>query len=113
MLRSKLRNQFLKEGLETRIKYNKTRNICVSLGKKANQNYYRNLDLKEINRNKKFWATEKPLFSNKMKVSRKHFLDESGEIIRNGFNRYFVNMAPSMGVLTETFWATQTSLMIL
>lgn len=54
--------------------------------------------MKEINRNKKFWATEKPLFSNKMKVSRKHFLDESGEIIRNGFNRYFVNMAPSMGI---------------
>ena len=54
--------------------------------------------MKEINRNKKFWATGKPLFSNKMKVSRKHFLDESGEIIRNGFNRYFVNMVPSMGI---------------
>ena len=68
MLRTKLRNQFLKKRtLQARTKYNKQRNICVSLVKKAKQNYYENLDLKDINDNKKFWATVKPLFSNKIK----------------------------------------------
>ena len=67
MLRTKLRNQFLKKRtLQARTKYNKQRNICVSLVKKAKQNYYENLDLKDINDNKKFWATVKPLFSNKI-----------------------------------------------
>ena len=40
MLRTKLRNQVLKKRtLEARIKYNKQRNICVSLVKKAKRNY--------------------------------------------------------------------------
>ena len=68
MLRTKLRNQFLKKRtLDARTKYNKQRNIFVSLVKKAKRNYYENLDLKDINDNKKFWATVKPLFSNKIK----------------------------------------------
>ena len=84
MLRTKLRNQFLKKRtLQARTKYKKQRNICVSLVKKAKQNYYENLDLKDINDNKKFWATVKPLFSNKIKSAENIFLDESGEIIRN------------------------------
>ena len=58
MLRTKLRNKFLKKKtLESRTKYNKQRNICVSLIKKAKRNYYENLDLKNSNDNKKFWAT--------------------------------------------------------
>ena len=68
MLRTKLRNQSLKKRtLETRTKYNKQRNICVSPVKKAKQIYYENLDLKDINDNKTFQATVKPLFSNKIK----------------------------------------------
>ena len=40
MLRTKLRNQFLKKTtLKTRINYNKQKNICVSLVKKAKRNY--------------------------------------------------------------------------
>ena len=55
MLRTKLRNKFLKKKTsESRAKYNKQRNICVSLIKKAKRNYYENLDLKDINDNKSF-----------------------------------------------------------
>ena len=55
MLRTKLRNKFLKKKtLESRAKYNKQRNICVSLIKKAKQNYYENLDLRDNNDNKTF-----------------------------------------------------------
>ena len=58
MLRTKLRNKFLKKNtLESRAKYNKQRNICVSFIKKAKRNYYENLDLKDINENQRFWAT--------------------------------------------------------
>ena len=81
MLRTKLRNQFLKKKtLEARTNYNKQRNICVSLVKKAKRGYYENLDLKVINDNKNFSATVKPLFSNKIKSAENIFLDESGEI---------------------------------
>ena len=68
MLRTKLRNQFLKKRtLEKKTKYNKQRNICVSPVKKAKRIYYENLDLKDIKDNKTFQATVKPLFSNKIK----------------------------------------------
>ena len=41
MLSSKLRNKFLKKKtLESRAKYNKQKNICVSLIKKEKRNYY-------------------------------------------------------------------------
>ena len=44
MLRTKQRNQFLKKRtLEARTKYNKQRNIRVSLVKKAKRDYYENL----------------------------------------------------------------------
>ena len=73
MLRTKLRTKFLKKKtLESRAKYNKQRNICVGLIKKAKGNYYENLDIKDINDNKKFWATVKPLFSNKIKSAEKY-----------------------------------------
>ena len=77
-------NKFLKKkALESRAKYNKQRNICVSLVKKAKQNYYENLDLRDNNDNKTFWATVKLLFSNKIKSAENIYLDESGKIIRN------------------------------
>ena len=58
MLKTKLRNQFLqKRTLEARNKYNKHRNICDSLAKKAKRNYFKNLNLKDINDNDKFCAT--------------------------------------------------------
>ena len=98
MLRTKLRNQFLnKRTLEARTKYNKQRNICVSLVKNAKQIHHKYLDLKHINDNKKFWATVKPLSSNKIKSLENFFLDELGKIVRNEvkvaniFNQYGYN----------------------
>ena len=46
------------------MKYNKKRNLCV-ITRKVKRSYYENLDLKDITDSKKFWATVKPLFSNK------------------------------------------------
>ena len=54
ILRTKLRNRFLKKKiLEARTKYSKQRNICISLAKKAKQNYRENLHLKDIDDYKK------------------------------------------------------------
>ena len=108
MLRTKLRNKFFKKKtLVSRAKYNKQRNICVSLIKKAKRNYYENLDLKDINDNKRFWVTVKPLFSNKVKSAENIYLDDSGEIIRNEkevanvFNKYFASIVPNIMGITN------------
>ena len=65
MLRAIFRHQFLKlktpKTPEAKAKYNKQRNICVSLTRKAKRNYYESLDLNHICDNKKFWTTVKPL----------------------------------------------------
>ena len=109
MLRTKLTNKFLqKKTLVSSAKYNKHRNISVSIIKKAKRNHYKNLDLKHINNNKKFWASVKPLFSNKIKPAEDIHLGEPGEIIRNEkevanvINKYFVNIV----LITITFSET-------
>ena len=63
MLRAKLRNKFLKQKTtETRSAYNKQRNICVTILRKAKKSYFENLDIKNLRDNRKFWSTVKPLF---------------------------------------------------
>ena len=105
MFRTKLRNQFLKKRtLLARTKYKKQRNIFVNLVKKAKRNYYENSDLKDTNDNKKFWATAKCLFSNKIKSAKTFCFRWIRVIIRNEvkadnvFNKYFVNMVPSISI---------------
>ena len=56
--------------IKPKAKYNKQRNICVSLTRKAKRNYYESLDLNKTCDNKKFCATVKPLFSNKIKSAK-------------------------------------------
>ena len=108
MLRSKLRNQFLKtKTQESKMKYNKQRNLCVSITRKAKRSYYENLDLKDITDSKKFSATVKPLFSNKIKSTEYITLEENGKFISNDkelariFNEFFVNIVPSLGINTN------------
>ena len=52
MLRSKLRNKFLKDKTdEARTKYRTQRNICVHLLRRAKRNYYNHLDLSNVTDN--------------------------------------------------------------
>ena len=84
MRRIKLPNQFLKKRTsEAILKYSKQRNLCVSMLRKAKMNHYDNLDLNDINDNKKFWTTVKPLFSKKLKSVENITLDENGKLIRD------------------------------
>ena len=71
MLRSRLWNIFLKEkSLESKKAYNKQRNICVSMVKKAKKEHFQNINLSEITDNKKFWKTVSPLFGNIVKTNQ-------------------------------------------
>ena len=108
MLRTKLRYQFLKaKTSEAKLKYNKQRNLCVSLLRKTKRNYYENLNLNDISDNKKFWTTMKPLFCNKIKSVENITLDENGKLVRNEqevaniFNDFFVNIVPNLGINRE------------
>ena len=74
------------------MKHNKQRNLCVSITGKAKRSYYKNLDLNDIIDSKTFWATVKPLFSNKIKST----LEENGKIISND-NEFVVNIVPNLG----------------
>lgn len=58
------------------MKHNKQRNICVSMRGKATKSYYENLDLKDITDSKKFWATVKPLFPNKINLGVHYFREK-------------------------------------
>ena len=70
MLRFRLRNIFLKENsLESKKAYNKQRNICFKMVKKAKKEHYQNISLSEITDNKKFSKTVSPLFGNKVKTN--------------------------------------------
>ena len=63
MHRSRLRNKCLRERTnESKISYNKQRNICVSLLPKTKRDYFANLDTKIMKDFRKFWKTLNPLF---------------------------------------------------
>ena len=66
MLRSRLRNTFLKTKTEeSKQLYNKQRNLCVTLLRKAKRSYFSELDNRVLKDNRKFWKTVNPLFSEK------------------------------------------------
>ena len=108
MLKSKLRNQFLKTKTQgSKTKYNKQWNLCVSITRKVKRSYHENLDLKGITYTKKFCATVKPLFSNKIKSTEYITLEENVKIMSNDkelariFNQLLVNIGPNFGINTN------------
>ena len=72
------------------------------------------MDLKDITDSSKFWATIKPLFSNKTKSTECITLKENGKIISNDkglvriFNEFFVNIVPNLGINTNDSFLVNT-----
>ena len=66
MLGSRLRNKFLKtvktKTEESKQLYNKQRNLCVTILRKAKRNCFAELDNKILKDSRKFWKTGNPLF---------------------------------------------------
>ena len=68
--RTRLRNKFLKNRTETkRGCFNKQRNFCVNLFRKAKKDYYGNLNEKNGIDKKRFWKTVKSLLLDNLKSS--------------------------------------------
>ena len=66
MLRSKFRNVYLKTRTnESKQLYNKQRNLCVTLFRKAKKDYFSTLDNRIVSDNRKIWKAVNPLFSEK------------------------------------------------
>ena len=69
MIRSKLRNKFLKlKTEENRLAYAKQRNCFSKLLKERKRQYFENLNLSSITDNKFFWKTGSPLFTEKISL---------------------------------------------
>ena len=67
MVRSKLRNKFLKlKTEENRLAYAKQRNYCLKLLQQKKRQHFENLNLSSITDNKLFWKTVSPLSTEKM-----------------------------------------------
>ena len=105
MNRSRLKNRYLKSrNIEHKRAYNRQRNYCVSLIRKAKKSFFNEIDTNSIVNSKKFWTIVKPFFSEKTVVKAKINLIENNEIISddfnlaNTFNNFFVNTVPSLEI---------------
>ena len=105
MNRTHLRNRYNKDRTdENKTAFKKQRHLCVKLLREAKREYYKNIDLKSLNDNRKFWKTVKPLFSGKVKTTSSVTLLENDEIVSDDkavaeiFNDYFANITSSLGI---------------
>ena len=83
MTRTRLRNRFLKNrSNRNRDLFRKQRNLCVSLLRKAQKDYFSKLNEKQITDNKHFWKTVKPFLSNKVQSSERiNLTDENDSLV--------------------------------
>ena len=80
MVRSRLRNKFVKEKTAfSREAYNKQRKYCIQLIRKSTIKYFGNLNVKNITENKKFWKTDGQKFSSKKPINENISLCEKGD----------------------------------
>ena len=72
------------------------------LTQKNKSEYFRNLNIKELNDNKKFWKKIKPFFLDKGLETNNIILKEKNELITNSstlanlFNNYFINIISTL-----------------
>ena len=108
MKRSRLKNKFLKDqNHENKLAYNKQRNICTTMLRKAKRSYFDNIDTKNVTDNRKFWKTIRPIFSNKNVTNESITLVSNNEIISKGlnkaelFNKFFANIVSELNLAID------------
>ena len=99
MTRSRLKSIYLKNQNTTNWNnYKSQHNFCTNLLRKTKRDYFRNLNMRELNDNKKFWKRIKPFFSDKGLANNSIVLKENGNLITdtqelaNLFNTYYINL---------------------
>ena len=105
MNRSKLRNKFLKtRNEESRRRFNRQRNFCVSLLRKTKRRFFGKLDHNVVYDNRKFWKTVGPLFSEKAFHKESIILNNNNKIISNNeelaeiFNKHFSKIVENLDI---------------
>ena len=105
MVRSKLRNKFLKlKTIESREAYKRQRNYCVSLIRKTNKRFYENPSPNLITDNRKCWKQVKPFFSDKTPINNNTILIEGNEIVTDSsataeiLNNFVVNSIKTLDI---------------
>ena len=102
---SRLKNVFNKSRTpKTWDSYKKQRNFCVNLLRKTKKGYFENINVKDINDNKKFWKKINPFFSskslitNKLMIIEKNNLISEESILANTMNQYFTSIAKQLNL---------------
>ena len=115
MLRSQLENNFFRYRTEEYRKLlKKQKNYCNRLYRRERKKYYSQLNLNNINDNKKFWTTLKPLFSDKGGTKDNIVLVEDDKIISGdievaqSFNIFFENAVKSLGIMENRALVIET-----
>ena len=105
MHRSRLKNVFNKSRTpKTWDSYKKQRNFFVNLLRKTKKEYFENINVKDINDNKRFWKTIKPFFSNKglntnkLMIIEKNNLISEESILANTMNQYFTSITKQLNL---------------
>ena len=82
MKRSRLRNTFIADNSQfNKVAYNRQRNKCTSLIRKAKNTFYSTLHPDRVSDSKTFWRTVKPLFSEKGVSSQNIILIDDDDTI--------------------------------
>ena len=103
--RSKLRRIANKTGDPVDIlRYKKHRNSVKCLNDKTKKDYFKNLDPKHVDTNRKFWKTFKLFFSSKYTPAEKMIIMDKGAVLSDDLeiaecmNTYFVNISITMDI---------------
>ena len=74
----KLRNKFNEErNVKNWSEYKRQRNLCSNLLKQYKKRHFNNLNVKDVTKNKRFWKTIKPFFTEKNKTPNNIILTNS------------------------------------
>ena len=110
MMRSRLRNKFLKfKTAESKNAYKKQRNYCVSLLRSTKKSLYENLDPNLISDNRNLSKHVKPFFSNKTPFNNNIALLEKGHIVTDStacaeiLNIYLCNSVENLEIDRELY----------
>ena len=104
MVRSKLRNKYLKSKSEIdKRRYNKQRNYCVKILRLKKQKYYESLDISKVSDNKTVWKTISPLSKSYLTNSRIILLKNGAILseeakVADTFNEFFSNVVKELKI---------------
>ena len=78
--------------------YKKTAPFLCKPFNKNKKEYFENVNVKDINDDKKFWKAIKPFFSNKLMLTEDNHLISEESVLANTMNQHFTNITKQLNV---------------